>query len=204
MSNDVPGTEGYAENAAKMVERWESMSFYDLHGDVANLLPHGPVDVLDIGAGSGRDAAVLAGMGHRVVAVEPLDEFRAIGAARHESKRIVWVDDSLPELDVIRSMNRAFDIIMLTAVWMHLDASERPRAMRTVSSLLRAKGLMLMTLRHGPIPQGRHMFDVTAEETVQLATACGLRLVLSLRRESIQEANRENGVVWTRFAFARG
>jgi protein-L-isoaspartate O-methyltransferase len=36
--------------------------------------------VLDIGSGTGRDAAGLAAMGHSVVAVEPTAELR-IGAA---------------------------------------------------------------------------------------------------------------------------
>jgi len=36
-----------------------------------------PVDVVDLGAGTGKLARALVALGHRVVAVEPLDEMRA-------------------------------------------------------------------------------------------------------------------------------
>jgi hypothetical protein len=32
---------------------------------------------------------------------------------------------------------------------------------------------MIFTLRHGPVPVGRRMFDVSAEETIHLAEAVG-------------------------------
>ncbi|GJH29282.1 bifunctional 2-polyprenyl-6-hydroxyphenol methylase/3-demethylubiquinol 3-O-methyltransferase UbiG [Caballeronia novacaledonica] len=203
MSSNVLGTEGYAEYAAQMIERWERMPFSDLHGDVAHLLPEVPSLILDVGAGSGRDASALAEMGHSIVAVEPVDALRNFGSTRHRSSRIEWVDDSLPDLNVVRSMNLAFDVAMLTAVWMHIDASERVHAMRHLSSLLLHGGHVLMTIRHGPVPTGRRMFEVTHDETVQLAAVCGLRCVHSDTTGSIQESNRNQGVTWTRLAFRR-
>jgi len=58
------------------------MSFADLHSDVARLLPKAPAFILDVGAGSGRDAASLAEMGHSIAAVEPVDELRNCGSTR--------------------------------------------------------------------------------------------------------------------------
>ncbi|MBC8642773.1 methyltransferase domain-containing protein [Caballeronia sp. EK] len=203
MSDDVAGTAGYAENAAQMIEQSERMSFADLHSDVASLLPEAPALILDVGAGSGRDAAALAEMGHSVVAVEPVDELRNFCSTRHRSSRIEWVDDSLPDLNVVRSMNLAFDVAMLTAVWMHLDTSERVHAMRQLSSLLLCGGHVLMTIRHGPVPAGRRMFEVADEDTVQLAADCGLRCVYIDTTGSIQESNRNQGVTWARLAFRR-
>ncbi|MCH3719072.1 hypothetical protein LZB68_08320, partial [Campylobacter lari] len=78
-----------------------------------------------------------------------------------------WVDDALPDLDGLRG--RAFDVIMLTAVWMHLDADERARGMAALAALLAPGGQILMSLRHGPVPSGRRMFDVSADETIALA-----------------------------------
>ena len=43
------------------------------------LIPATPSRVLDVGAGTGRDAAALAALGHSVVAVEPTPELRAHG-----------------------------------------------------------------------------------------------------------------------------
>jgi SAM-dependent methyltransferase len=44
---------------------------------VAWLLGASPLDVVDLGAGTGKLTGVLLAAGHRVVAVEPLDELRA-------------------------------------------------------------------------------------------------------------------------------
>ena len=41
--------------------------------------------------------------------------------ALHPSPRIEWLNDSLPELATLRTRRETFDLVMLTAVWMHLD-----------------------------------------------------------------------------------
>jgi SAM-dependent methyltransferase len=158
---------------------------------------------VDIGAGTGRDAAALAAKGHEVVAVEPTHELRRPGMTLHPSSRIEWLDDSLPDLAVLTARGEPFDVVMLTAVWMHLDEPERRRAMPTVAALVRSGGVMIMSLRHGPVPAGRRMFEVSAEETIQLARAQGLDPLLNLRTPSTQPANRLAGVTWTRLAFAK-
>jgi len=47
----------------------------------------------------------------------------------HPSPMIEWLDDSLPDLAVMRARGEEFDVVMLTAVWMHLDKLQRRRAM---------------------------------------------------------------------------
>jgi hypothetical protein len=83
--------------------------------------------------------------------------------------------DSLPDLAVLRTWQKEFDFMMLSTVWMHLDEDERRRAMPNVSALLRDGATLVMSLRRGPVPEGRWMFDVSAEETIQPANAYGLR-----------------------------
>src|SRR5690606_33236915 len=77
------GTQGYGENAAALADQYESIAFADVHRDVIHLIPAAPARVADIGAGSGRDAAALARMGHAVVAAEPTPELRREGQRRH-------------------------------------------------------------------------------------------------------------------------
>lgn len=202
-TNHVAGTQGYAALAEALVARWEQVSSAEHHQSVLHLIPKTPSRVLDIGAGSGRDAAWLAAMGHLVVAVEPLDAFRDAGMARHRGHAIDWRNDSLPDLATFAGDEASFGLVMLTAVWMHLDAAERSRAMVRVAALLGAAGVLILTLRHGPIPDGRRMFAVTAEETVPLAQAAGLRLLTTQTSASMQTENRRAGVTWTRQAFAR-
>jgi protein-L-isoaspartate O-methyltransferase len=203
MSGEIDGTKGYAEHAAQHIERWERIDFLQLHGGIVDLLPSPPGDILDIGAGSGRDAAALAARGHTVVAVEPVDAFRHAAGMRHPSPRITWLDDSLPELNALRSGKPSFDVVMLTAVWMHLDTAGRGRAMPVLQSLLRNGGRLFMTLRHGSVPPGRHMFDVSADETIALARTNALHLIQRTVAASIQHTGQETGVEWTHLALEK-
>ena len=197
----VPGTQGYGEKSASLIERYEELPFPYKHEPVMHLLPSSPVPVLDIGAGTGADAKWLAERGHRVVAVEPTSAFREFGGANHHSPLITWVNDSLPLLNSVNTSEQKFGLIMLTAVWMHLAERERIVGMPVLARLLAPGGVIVMALRHGPVPEGRLMFAVSAEETIQLAKQHALRCVLNTVAESRQVENRRAGVTWSRLAF---
>lgn len=133
--------------------------------------------------------------------MEPIAELRLKAAALHPSPLIAWLDDSLPELARLVGRGERFDVVMLTAVWMHLDAEQRPRAMPRVAGLVQPGGVMILSLRHGPVPPGRRMFEVSAEETIALAGAEGMSPVL--KQEHQDGLLRRPGVSWTRLAFAK-
>jgi 2-polyprenyl-3-methyl-5-hydroxy-6-metoxy-1,4-benzoquinol methylase len=196
----VSGTEHYSEEAPDLLKRYESISFADAHRSGIHLFPIAAGRILDIGAGTGRDAAGFAAMGHRVVAVEPTEELRRGAMALHPSPLIEWVDDSLPDLATLLERDEQFDVVMLTAVWMHLDAQQRRRAMRNVAALVRESGVMMISLRHGPVPSGRRMFEVSADETIGLAQPLGLRCMVNGQAES---SFRQPDVSWTRLAFLK-
>ncbi len=195
------GTEGNVEDIDDLVRKFESISFAGLHGPILHLIPKAPSRILDIGSGSGRDAAVFAEMGHRVVAVEPSAGLRMRAAELHPSPNIEWVDDSLPSLAALGRGHEGFDLVMLTAVWMHLDAAQRRQGMPRITALVRNGGIAIFTLRHGPVPSGKRMFDVTADETELLAKAAGLSLVLKL--EDQPGYSGRPGVTWTAMAFSK-
>lgn len=201
MAGPVSGTEGYAETAHILLEQWQGTPFEQHHRIVMHLLPAQPSRVADIGSGIGLDAAAFAAMGHTVVAVEPTSALRIPGIALHDAPGIEWLDDSLPQLPVLRARQEKFDLVMVTAVWMHLDAQQRQQAMPAVAALLRPGGTLIISLRHGPVPPGRRMFDVSGEETIALAATHGLRSIFSGHRESVQQLNQDNGVHWTHVAF---
>ena len=195
------GTEGYADEADALMRQYESISFTDVHRQVLHLIPTVASRVLDIGAGTGRDAAGFAAMGHKVTAVEPTAELRLRAQTLHMSALIEWLDDSLPDLASLHGRGGRFDVVMLTAVWMHLDEWQRQRAMPRVADLVREGGVLMLSLRHGPVPPGRRMFEVTAGETIQLTQASGLRLILQLDHQD--GLLRRPGVSWTRLVFSR-
>ena len=196
------GTQAYGETADRLVVQYESRTFADVHQGILPLIPAAPARALDIGAGTGRDAAALAALGHTVLAVEPTPELRAHAQRLHPSPAIEWLDDSLPELARVRARTQErgerFDLVMMTAVWMHLDAAERTRAMACVAGLIVPSGLMTLSLRHGPVPTGRRMFDVSPAETRALAARHGLSTVYEKERPSVFNTD---GVWWDVLAF---
>jgi SAM-dependent methyltransferase len=198
-SNGVPGTAGYAVNADDLARQYESVTFEDVYGSLAMLVPS-PGRVMDIGAGTGRDAAALAAKGHRVLAVEPTAELRAHGQRLHAHHSITWCDDALPDLSRVHAMGERFDLILMTAVWMHLDSEEQSRALPRVASLLAPKGRILMSIRSGPIPAGRRMFEVPTDELIAQARALRLALV---QRSSSGDMLGRDGVGWIKLAFEK-
>lgn len=119
---------------------------------------------LDVGAGSGRDALALAERGWDVVAVEPAAELRRLGEAATVHQSIQWVDDSLPDLAEIRKLSYRFDLILVSAVWMHIAPSSRERAFRILTELLAPSGNLVITLRHGPGDGERVFHEVSKAE----------------------------------------
>ncbi len=198
MTIRVSGTEGYGETAAERVKQYESIAFADVHRNILHLFPTTPSRVIDIGAGTGRDAAGFADLGHTVTAVEPTAELRTEAQRLHPHPAITWLDDSLPDLDRVHALGGRYDLVMLTAVWMHLDKAQRERAMARVAPLVRPGGIMALSLRHGPVPASRRMFDVSAQETCELAGRRGLTVIHESKGAAILGGPE---VWWDRLAF---
>ncbi|MBL6457090.1 methyltransferase domain-containing protein [Belnapia sp. T6] len=156
-------------------------------------LPAKPGLVLDVGAGSGRDAAWFAGQGWEVVAAEPAMALRQEAALRHRSPRIRWLDDRLPALAGLHRLGLAFDLVWVSGVWMHIPPADRPRAMRKLATLLKPGGRMVLTLRHGPVPEDRPMWPVSAHEVERLGLDHGMAL-----RAATEQPDRAKraGVHW--------
>jgi SAM-dependent methyltransferase len=191
-------TAGYAAAARELAEQYESVSFAEVHRAMRHLYPARPSTVLDVGAGTGRDAAALADLGHTVTAAEPTPELRALGRELHADRPIDWTDDALPALAGLTARPTRYDLILLTAVWMHLDTAERATGLPVLARLLRPRGRLVLSLRHGPVPPGRRMFDVTAAETTALAAEQQLSL---LHRADHADLHGRAGVSWTWLAF---
>jgi len=169
----------YKKHAARLSKEYNSLDPERVHASWRHLLPVKPGLACDIGAGSGRDANWLATMGWDVVAVEPCRELREEGQ-RHSHSSVTWIDDSLPELARLRAVGYRFDLILISAVWMHLPATQRERAFRIISELLAAGGKLVITLRHGSDEEenkARGFHAVSVEELQSFARQRALAIV---------------------------
>ena len=151
--------------------------------------------VLDVGAGSGRDARYLASKGLGVVAVEPATGIRELAQGYTVSNPIHWISDTLPELTEVFRLQTKFDLILLSAVWMHIAPSSRERAFRKLSSLLKPNGKLIISLRHGNCADERTMYPVSADELAKFASQFGLTYRLLTPEKSNDELGRAD-VQW--------
>jgi len=166
---------GYEGDAGRrLAARYETLAPETLFAPVADLLPAAPARVLDIGAGSGRDAAWAARQGHAVTAVEPSATMRAEAIRRHGAAGIRWIDDALPDLSGLPADTPPFAAIFLSAVWMHLPPAARPRALARLADLLAPGGRLFFLLRMGPPDPARAMFPAPPEEISAQALPLGL------------------------------
>ena len=89
-------THFYNEHAQRLFEQYQSLEFERVHGEWLHHLPEQAGLVLDIGAGSGRDARAMAQRGWQVVAVEPADKLRTLGQTTTAGLDVSWLEDTLP------------------------------------------------------------------------------------------------------------
>ena len=122
----------YDVGAPTLVPEYESLSFVDIHTPVLDLLPEGAGCILDVGAGTGRDAAWFAANGHNVVAVEPSAQLRAAGQERHRLTHLRWMNDTLPALEKVLRSKLTFKLVWVSAVWMHVLRSVRAHSVLRV------------------------------------------------------------------------
>ena len=189
----------YDRNRDALFERYDGLNPAKVHQQwVEENLAKEPGFACDIGAGSGRDANWLAGKGWEVLAVEP-SALREL-AQRKAHPRVTWMDDTLPELRVLRSLGRRFDLILLSAVWMHVAPSTRERAFRILSELLNPSGLLVISLRHGSDEnenRDRGFHAVSADELIGYAKD----RALSLRRQYSQADLAREHIRWETLVF---
>jgi SAM-dependent methyltransferase len=167
---------------------------------VIEYFPKQPSRFLDVGAGTGRNAAWLASLSHTVIAViavEPVDGLRNAGIAKHKTPNVSWVKDTLPQLQNTVALCQTFDVVLLCAVWQHLDDGDRQIALSALRRLTVDRGKIVMSIRNGAGAPTRPVFPAKVSETVKWAEAEGLSKVDELPTQSFQLGNHQAGVTWT-------
>ena len=182
----------YNQKACEFFSQYESSNAETIHRSWVHHLNETDDLALDVGSGSGRDALWLAENGYEVFAVEPADELRNLAKINNNHARISWIDDTLPELKTIYQLNIKFDLILLSAVWMHIPDSSRERAFRKLANLLKPGGKLVITLRHGISPDEREMYDISFSEISNFAKFHALTIVTHQKDEDQLQRNEVN------------
>lgn len=183
----------YDRHATTLAARYDSISFETAHAAVLPWIPEAADRVLDVGAGSGRDAAWFAAKGYQVFAIEPSQAMRAAAAARHPSPNICWINDRLPELAWVLEQPVNYGLVWCSALWMHLAPMQRPEAIQRLLLRLVPGGRLFISLRHGSSDDDRMLYAVNVDEVRRLAAAGGAR---TLAVAASNDALARDGVAW--------
>ncbi|WP_456295889.1 methyltransferase domain-containing protein [Vibrio sp. AK197] len=182
----------YSKNANELASQYNTLDFENVHSSWKAYWPMSGDRVMDVGAGSGRDAKWMVEQGADVYALEPCDELREFGRC-FTGPDVTWINDELPSLNRVQGMGMRFDLILVSAVWMHLAPTTRARAFRKLSNLLAPNGRLVITLRHGEFEDERVGYEVSVTELEQFAKDTAL-LVKEVRDS--EDRMKRNAVYW--------
>jgi SAM-dependent methyltransferase len=175
----------YDEHATALADSYESIDFEAAYPYLVNDLSGDPLIVLDVGAGTGRDAAWLASRDHTVFAAEPSSGMRKIARKIHADRSIKWSDASLPSLDSSDYQIGTFDVVLMNAVWMHIPPSDRQASMQRLYELLKIDGRLYVSMRIGRDEKRRGFYPGRPADFVALAERTGFTLVSRRKSEDL-------------------
>lgn len=186
----------YDQDALAFARRYDGVTFESVHAGLADWLPAAGATVLDVGAGSGRDARALAARGFQVTAVEPSAAFRQMA---REDDRIVWIDDRLPGLSSLQAKDQRFAFILCSAVLMLVPPHELDPSFAAMAQLLGSGGILAINVRN-PVP-GEPAELAHPHSDDDILTAAGDAGLFVIKRDMASDALGREGHFWRTFIF---
>ncbi len=190
----------YEERSEILLRKYEQVGFEAVHADLLGLIGGRIGSTLDVGCGSGRDAAWLAGQGWRVTAVDPSAAMLAGARRIHRSLHIRWIRDGLPKLEKVTSLGMTYDLVLLSAVWMHVPKDRQAEAAATVARLTAQGGIVNLTIRSGAGEPERGFHDTDVDLLAATFAGHGVLPVDDIIDDDIFA---REGVVWRKLTFRR-
>ncbi len=158
-----PAIDYFNDRADELARQYNALDRAKVHADLLSMLPEGQaLKVLDIGAGSGADAAMFADRGHTVLACEPAEALRKNGEETFKNKNIKWSSDVLPEMSAASDAAAPFDVITSVGVLQYVPEENRASSLSKMFSMAARGGFLEVQY---PTPASReHQFTIKHNE----------------------------------------
>lgn len=188
----------YSQNSLKVAERYESANVTKLHDFLLSSLKPGG-RLLELGCGSGRDAAFMVNQGFKVLATDGSASMVQQAKTHHPELAGHVVHLKLP--DGLSNELGVFDGIYAVAVLMHLSVQEIERTIRAVNPLLTAKGRFIFSvparrdeaLTNAFDSKGRRFTALSPDRWKDLCLKHNLQIVRTMISE---DGLGRDGIVW--------
>lgn len=161
--------------------------------------------VLDVGAGSGRDLALLLSMGFQAYGVEPAEGMRAEAVRTYPQLEGRIFPFGLP-LPGDADVGLPFDGVVCSAVLMHLPESELSDAVLSLRRVLREKGRLWISVSGSRPGLNEENRDDTGRLFTRLNPECLVLLIEGLKFQLLrrwEEADRlgRPSIRWNNLLF---
>jgi len=134
----------YDQNSDSLINDYDDADMSSFYIFLKKHLPP-QSNVLDIGFGSGRDLFYLKERGFHVWGVEASEKFVSKAKKRFHDISERFITSSLPYLELSKTYQNFFDVIISVAVWMHLPKETHTASILSLRNLLKPKGKIILS-----------------------------------------------------------
>jgi SAM-dependent methyltransferase len=201
---DQPTVEYYDRNAGLCGTRYESGDMSHLDHLLLRHLPETGARVLELGCGSGREAAFLLQSGYDVHGVDASEGMIAEALRRHPELAGRLSRDAVPLPESSRLLSETFNAVLAIALLMHVPDSELFETILQWKRMLRPFGVVFVSVSTGRSvgedsrgQEGRLFRERPAEQLQLLFERLGFRLAA---RYQIPDPLRA-GLLWSSLVF---
>ena len=192
----------YDTDAQTTAATYEHVPFEAMLSAIAPHLPDSG-RLLEVGAGSGRDAAYWLAQGYDVTAIDGSAGMMAEALRRHPELHGRMIPHVLPHR--LPFVDACFDVVTSMAVIMHLSHEDLWSVFADLSRVLAPDGVLAYSVNtersgldaNGNDRRGRHFTCLSADAWEVLHAAAGLQT--TFRQENDDITARE-GIRWVTFA----
>ena len=191
----------YETHACSLIRRYEAADMSELHQLLAKHIQLNS-KIIDIGFGSGRDLAFLQSNGHDIYGIDPVETFVIQAQHRFMDIREHFRVGSFLSSNIPSDWFNSFDTVISIAVWMHLKAHERPKAIDTIKALVKPNGIVVLSFSLGgrDSDDGRHFEPLELQEVIDEFKDAGFALVDS---ECTSDSLGRDSIQWATVVFKR-